>query len=552
MESCGGGRAVAPAPSHSASLASPVEVQSTGSLASMNLLDLAGNHTPLLFELLLSSPSVLLALRMVSREWRRRVDAVSLESVLHSRWQPEPRTVLPLPEPREPKQDAHTSNADMQPQERFEMFRDIQWRQHCVWSSAWSAGCFSFKRLLIFRIKQCEHLMRSRQPSDDNIAQAQELCRSIVAAGVSLHDFEIRSCMQDDEADRAISHTAFPRPWPARHSSTQFNAAGLYCPGLLEAFQFSAKTLLDGSLARTLGPCFPAYACHLLVSLDWERYSALGLYEGYNNADISVHDPSAPLDALGVGLRHPDWSALAGQVLLSMCVGERWCAWVVTIAMCRGKPGQEGWMARGSPLADGIRAALHGPLEVAEAPGTHGVDSELRSTNANKMATAANALAILVTLADTENGTTALRCFAAMGYCPLFLRLTLLRCGDTAMSSTGFLLPPRLRAFSAALLRRTLDEVLVRAPPGSELALHEVQRYFRNQIDLPDAPAGATEDATNLQRSSHISRCTSREHPNRPSTTAPSPCLLYARLMLAPLCILRFVCAFGRIIFRAC
>ena len=253
-----------------------------------------------------------------------------------------------------------------------------------------------------------------------------------------------------------------------------------------------------------------------------------------------------------VGLRHPDWSALAGQVLLSMCVGERWCAWVVTIAMCRGKPGQEGWMARGSPLADGIRAALHGPLEVAEAPGTHGVDSELRSTNANKMATAANALAILVTLADTENGTTALRCFAAMGYCPLFLRLTLLRCGDTAMSSTGFLLPPRLRAFSAALLRRTLDEVLVRAPPGSELALHEVQRYFRNQIDLPDAPAGATEDATNLQRSSHISRCTSREHPNRPSTTAPSPCLLYARLMLAPLCILRFVCAFGRIIFRAC
>ena len=55
----------------------------------------------------------------------------------------------------------------------------------------------------------------------------------------------------------------------------------------------------------------------------------------------------------------PEGAEYGAHVVVSMCSGESWCPWTVTIAVCRGGSGDAGWMARGSPLAAGLSACMY-------------------------------------------------------------------------------------------------------------------------------------------------------------------------------------------------
>jgi hypothetical protein len=122
-------------------------------------LEVMGHRAPALHHLLMSCPSVVLALRPVSRAWRRRVDELRLETLLDAAFHPEPFHPLPVVEVARPNGSPSSVVEDWV---RSEMAKN--------WGG-WSQGCFALQQLIRTRIRRSQLLLDPPPASVEDVEQ---------------------------------------------------------------------------------------------------------------------------------------------------------------------------------------------------------------------------------------------------------------------------------------------------------------------------------------------------------------------------------------------
>jgi len=381
-------------------------------------------RVPPLLDHLMCSPSILIKLRVLCREWKQKSDSVDLDR-----------------------------------------FTRATFREKDVWPPD-ARLLDEFHSFFRCRMRICQ-LRIERKLCFDGTKETQET--STVAACWSV----------------------------ARAAATLFTPQRI--PHQTEFHQEVNNFAIDDLLLRVRrSPELAAVGCHILSR-------APRLIEPFIDVCDEGHKCGhSPLNEVGFALQDDASCVRASQLLVAMAIPD--CVDTIVTTLCTGKtPGQTGWMARGSPLSDGVRRCLDFVEFGVDSPQSS--QSSARSSSEQiRLVAAANVIVWLTALYCLSNDTTVLRAVAALGFAPHLLRLSLP--GKVQVHS-------QIRCLAACLVRTTLHEVLSFAPPGSELHLSESFQHFPDALEDDDGGEALASSPPSLARTRSRPRAPSREHPNR-------------------------------------